>query len=323
MNNLISIVVPAYNVELFISETLESIRKQTFTNWEAIIVDDGSTDNTVDVIKDYIRGDSRFRLICQDNSGVSKARNTGILAASGMYLSFLDGDDMWKSTFLEELFNAFQDSNISMTYCGYTHLYANGLRRKFSYAYASGNILIPVVQGQTQVHIGAILVKKELIDHLGLLFTDGCLVGQDQEFIWKLVSFATVHAVAKELLIYRIRAGSAITAKWNWQKHIHAFYGFKRATEYILEQSLQYHDKNQLQFILYTRVSYKLYKILWRMIKNGYGVEAKQLMNSKECSTYLSYLDITNLKLIDKMKAKIVFSRNDAWWSFAKLLKGN
>ncbi len=320
MNNLISIVVPAYNVELFISETLESIRKQTFTNWEAIIVDDGSTDNTVDVIKDYILGDSRFRLICQDNSGVSKARNTGILAASGMYLSFLDGDDMWKPTFLEELFNAFQDSNISMAYCGYTHLYANGLSRKFSYAYASGNILIPVVQGQTQVHIGAILVKKELIDHLGLLFTDGCLVGQDQEFIWKLVSFATVHAVTKELLIYRIRAGSAITAKWNWQKHIHAFYGFKRATEYILAQHLPHYEKEQLNDILHMRIAYKLYKILWRMIKNGYGLEARQLINDKVYGQYLDYLDIAHLNLIDKLKANIVFAKNDVWWKLAKIL---
>lgn len=319
MNNLISIVVPAYNVALFISETLESIRKQTFTNWEAIIVDDGSTDNTVEVIKDYISSDNRFRLICQDNSGVSVARNTGILAASGMYLSFLDGDDMWQPTFLEELFNAFQVGNISMAYCGYTHLYANGLRRKFSYAYASGNILIPVVQGQTQVHIGAILVKKELIDHLGLLFTKGCLVGQDQEFIWKLVSFATVHAVERELLIYRIRAGSAITAKWNWQKHIHAFYGFKRAAEYILEHSFQYDDRSRIQLVLNTRISYKLYKILWRMIKHGYGVEAKQLMNNEEYNVYLNYLDKTQLKLVDKIKAKIVFSRNDICWNVAKL----
>lgn len=319
MNNLISIVIPAYNVELFISETLESIRKQTFTNWEAIIVDDGSTDNTVEVIKEYISSDNRFRLICQDNSGVSVARNTGILAASGMYLSFLDGDDMWQPTFLEELFNAFQEGNISMAYCGYTHLYANGLRRKFSYAYASGNILIPVVQGQTQVHIGAILVQKELIDHLGLLFTEGCLVGQDQEFIWKLVSYATVHAVERELLIYRIRAGSAITAKWNWQKHIHAFYGFKRAAEYILEHSLQYDDRSRIQLVLNTRVSYKLYKILWRMIKHGYGVEAKQLMNNEEYNVYLNYLDKTQLKLVDKIKAKIVFSRNDICWNVAKL----
>lgn len=320
MNNLISIVVPAYNVALFISETLESIRKQTFTNWEAIIVDDGSTDNTVEVIKDYISSDNRFRLICQDNSGVSVARNTGILAASGMYLSFLDGDDMWQPTFLEELFNAFQVGNISMAYCGYTHLYANGLRRKFSYAYANGNILIPVVQGQTQVHIGAILVKKELIDHLGLLFTKGCLVGQDQEFIWKLVSFATVHAVERELLIYRIRAGSAITAKWNWQKHIHAFYGFKRAAEYILAQHLPHYKKEQLTHILHMRIAYKLYKIIWRMIKNGYAPEARQLINDKAHGKYLDYLDIAHLNLVDKLKAKIVFAKNEMWWNLAKML---
>lgn len=320
MNDLVSIVVPAYNVEQFISETLESIQRQTFTNWEAIIVDDGSSDNTVEVVQNFIQHDNRFRLICQPNGGVSKARNTGLLAALGTYLSFLDGDDMWKPTFLAELLSTFQANDINMAYCGYTHLYANGLRRKFSYPYTSGNILLSVIQGGTQLHIGAIIVKKELINQFGLLFTEGCLVGQDQEFIWKLVSIATVQAVSKELMIYRIRTGSAITAKWNWQKHIHAFYGFKRAAEYILSHSHHSCDKEDLHHVLYKRVAYKLYKIIWRMIKNGYGEEARQLMDNKEYNTYFAYLNVTHLKVIDRLKYKIVFSRNEAWWKLTKLL---
>ncbi|WP_312562781.1 glycosyltransferase family 2 protein [Anaerospora sp.] len=320
MNNLISVVIPAYNVGSFIKETLESIQNQTLSNWEAIIVDDGSIDNTIEVIRDFIQHDDRFRLLCQTNGGVSKARNTGILNASGTYLTFLDGDDMWKPDFLEKLLTVFQVSDNNMAYCGYTHLYANGLTRKFSYPYTSGNILVPVIEGGTQLHIGAILVQKELVDRLKLQFTEGCLVGQDQEFIWKLVSSAMVQAVPEELMIYRIRTGSAITAKWKWQKHIHAIYGFKRAAEYILSQSYSQNDKQELQQILYGRIAYKLYRFLWRMIKNGYEDEARQLMINKEYSIYLPYLDASHLKTVDKFKYKIVFSENKVWWKIARLL---
>jgi len=318
-NNFVSIIIPAYNVGQFISETLESVQRQTFDNWEAIIVDDGSTDNAVEVVKHFIQNDKRFRLICQPNGGVSKARNTGLLAGSGTYLSFLDGDDLWRPTFLAELLSTFQNNDINMAYCGYTHLYANGFSRKFSYPYVDGNILLPVVQGNTQLHIGAILVKREVIDKLGLLFTDGCLVGQDQEFLWKLASAVTVQAVPKELMIYRIRNGSAITSKWNWQKHIHAIYGFKRAAEYILQHSGTTYDAENLQQILYRRVAYKLYRFLWRMIKNGYHSEARQVITNQDYNIYFSYLQAENLKMIDKLKYKIVFSRNEAWWKLAKL----
>ncbi|TCL36080.1 glycosyl transferase family 2 [Anaerospora hongkongensis] len=319
-NNFVSIIIPAYNVGQFISETLESIQRQTFDNWEAIIVDDGSTDNTIEVVKNFTQNDKRFRLICQPNGGVSNARNTGLLAASGTYLSFLDGDDMWKPTFLAELLSTFQDNNINMAYCGYTHLYASGFRRKFSYPYVNGNILLPVIQGETQVHIGAILVKKEVIDKIGLLFTDGCSVGEDQEFLWKLVSVVLVQNVSKELMIYRIRTGSAITAKWNWQKHIQAFYGFERAMRYILSQPSNDCDKEYLSKVLHRRVAYKLFKIVWRMIKNGYVVEAMHLMDNREYSIYLNSLDPTHLRLMDKLKYQITFTRSKRWWKLAQLL---
>jgi len=320
LNKRISIIVPAYNVGNFLRECIQSIKSQTYSNWEAIIVNDGSTDHTAQVIEEVIKNDERFRLINQQNGGVSKARNTGIEAAAGAYLAFMDGDDLWEPTFLEELLEVIQRKDVDMAYCGYTHLYTGGLRRGFSYPYASGHILYEVVNGKTQIHIGAMVVKKKLIDQLGLRFTEGCLVGQDQEFIWKLVSKTAVQAVPKELMIYRIRSGSAITATWNWKKHIHAFYGFKRATDYILQETSQNYDQQQLGQVLHKRVAYKLYKIIWRMIKNGYGNDARQLLENDEYKTCLSYLDIKQIKFIDRLKYKIVCSKQELWWKITRLL---
>ena len=317
---VVSVIVPVYNVGDFISECVKSIQKQTFGQWEVILVDDGSSDHSADVIKKLVEQDDRLRLISQANGGVSKARNTGILNARGEYLAFLDGDDMWEPNFLEELLAAITMHEVDMAYCGYTHLYTGGMKRKFSYPYVSGFILPDVINGKTQIHVGAMLVKKSLIDQLGLFFTEGCLVGQDQEFIWKLVSKTQVQAVSKELMLYRIRSGSAITAKWNWQKHIHAYYGFKRAAEYILAQSDLCYDQQELSRVLYERVAYKLYKILWRMIKNGYSNEAKALLADSESRIWLAHLNIKKMRLIDRFKSSIVFSESSLWWKFAKML---
>lgn len=319
MNNLVSIVIPAYNVEKYIGECLESIQQQTFENWQAIIVDDGSTDETAAVVQTIIQHDNRFRLIRQPNGGVSKARNTGLLAASGKYLAFLDGDDMWAPAFLAELLAAIEADNADMAYSGYTHLYAGGLRRKFSYPYASGAILFDVIQGKTQIHIGSILVKKELVDKLGLQFTEGCLIGQDQEFIWKLVPYAKVQAVPQELLIYRIRSGSVLNEKWTWQKHIHAFYGFNRAAEYILQDAPQDYDRQRLDQALSERIAYKLYKIIWRMIKHGYREEARQLLDNVTYNVYLSRLEPSQLKVVDRLKYRIVCAKDGIWWKMVKL----
>jgi len=320
MNHLISIIVAAYNVEEYLSECLQSIKNQTHDNWKAIIVNDGSTDNTLQVIQELIQDDARFSLLDQPNGGVSKARNAGIQAATGIYLTFMDGDDFWQPTFLAELLAAIQTRDVDMAYCGYTHLYIHGLQRSFSYPYASGNILFEVVNGQTQIHIGALLVKKALIDRLGLSFTEGCLVGEDQEFIWKLVAHATVQAVPQELMMYRIRSGSVIKAKWNWKKHIHVFYACKRATDYILQKAHLGYDQQRLSRVLYKRVAYKLYKIIWRMIKNGYVDDARRMMANDEYKTYLSYLDIQRLAFIDKLKYKIVRSSKRFLWKIARLV---
>jgi len=93
-SRLISVIMPAYNASLFIGEAIESVIQQTYTEWELVIIDDGSTDSTCNVVEPFLR-DNRIRLIKQQNSGVSKARNTGVCNASGQWIAFLDADDLW------------------------------------------------------------------------------------------------------------------------------------------------------------------------------------------------------------------------------------
>lgn len=92
--DLVSIIIPCYNYGHLLPYTLDSIFKQTYLNWEAVIIDDGSNDNTKEIAFEYIRKDNRFKYIYQRNSGPSSARNTGITAVSGEFIIFLDADDL-------------------------------------------------------------------------------------------------------------------------------------------------------------------------------------------------------------------------------------
>ncbi len=101
MNKLVSIITPCYNSEKFISETIMSVKSQTYVNWEMLITDDGSTDNSISIIKNFIESDDRIKLFSIKNSGPAIARNNSIKRASGKYLAFIDSDDLWDVDFLK------------------------------------------------------------------------------------------------------------------------------------------------------------------------------------------------------------------------------
>lgn len=95
---LVSVVIPAHNAEKYLSETLASVRRQTFSDYEVLIIDDGSTDLTAEIASSY----DGVRLLAQNNQGAAAARNAGIKAALGVYVAFLDADDLWLPTKLEK-----------------------------------------------------------------------------------------------------------------------------------------------------------------------------------------------------------------------------
>ena len=115
VKGLVSIVIPAYNAENFLAETIDSVKKQTYPHWEIIVVDDGSTDATAAVVMN--EDDSRIRLIKQPNAGVSAARNNGLQKAAGEYIVFLDADDLVTHKFIETRVN-FLNQNPDFGFAG-------------------------------------------------------------------------------------------------------------------------------------------------------------------------------------------------------------
>lgn len=115
----VSIITPCYNGEKYVSETIDSVLAQTYKDWEMIIIDDGSKDNSADIIREYEKKDSRIRLIQQANGGSAAARNNGIRQAEGQYIALLDADDIWEPEFLAEQIAFMKEKDAVCVYCSY------------------------------------------------------------------------------------------------------------------------------------------------------------------------------------------------------------
>ena len=115
---LVSVIVPVYNVEKYVGRCLQTIMQQTYQNIEIIIVDDGSPDRSGLICEEIAQKDSRIRVIHQENQGLSGARNTGIEAANGAYLAFVDSDDWIRSEMIEVLYNLMQQTDAEIGACG-------------------------------------------------------------------------------------------------------------------------------------------------------------------------------------------------------------
>lgn len=128
---LVSIITPVYNAEEFIAETIQSVRDQTFQNWEMILVNDQTPDNSVKIIESLMKEDSRLKLIhLPENSGAAVARNAGLDAAQGRYVAFIDSDDVWHPRKLEKQLEFMKEHHYEFTYTNFALMTQEGAIRK-------------------------------------------------------------------------------------------------------------------------------------------------------------------------------------------------
>lgn len=215
-NQLISIIVPVYNVEEYLKQCLDSILGQTYRNWELILVNDGSTDSSGLICQEYAEKDARFRYFEKENGGQSEARNYGIEQAQGEYLTFVDSDDWVTETYIEELYSKlrhynadisitnyfiFQESNATF----YKHVfepwekdYDSKYLLEHYFEIQEGDFFLSTVWGK--------LYKKSLFEWLrfpkGMTSEDAALVYKIYDLAEKIVYFH------KDSYCYRQREGS-------------------------------------------------------------------------------------------------------------------
>lgn len=125
MDDKVSIITPVYNGEKYLAETIQSVTAQTYTNFELIIVDDGSKDLSKKIAKKFAEKDARIHVVEQPNAGSAAARNHGIRKATGRYIALLDADDLWEPDFLEKQLKFMQDKEAACVFCSYKRIDEN------------------------------------------------------------------------------------------------------------------------------------------------------------------------------------------------------
>ena len=224
MNDMISIVIPAYNIQDYLGATLDSILAQTYKNLEIIVVNDGSRDNTAAVIDSYAARDSRIKAIHKENGGVTSARLRGVAEATGTYIGFVDGDDFIEPQMYARLLENLRANHADISHCGYQMVFPS----RVDYYYNTGKLVIQEGdQGCTDLLDGRFvepglwnkLYHRDLFAGLSEWMDRSIRINEDLLMNFYLFRQAK-RAVFEDVCPYHylLRQGSAATSRLNEHK---------------------------------------------------------------------------------------------------------
>ena len=212
----VSVIVPVYNVEEYIRECIKSIQVQTYSNLEIIVVNDGTKDKSIEIIKDLIEMDSRIRVISQPNQGLSAARNTGIENATGKYVAMIDSDDKIKPNFIEHLYTQavkFDANIVRGSFRDFDGNIPDGWISDFTTDQKLGlNVLNEFLDNNTSFVVWSSLYNTDFLNTHNLRFIPGILL-EDGDFTTRAYLKAEKVVTTDYMdYQYRIRPGSILTS---------------------------------------------------------------------------------------------------------------
>ncbi|AFY58046.1 glycosyl transferase [Rivularia sp. PCC 7116] len=260
-----SIIIPAYNAIKYLPATLESALRQSFTDFEVLIIDDGSYDNIVEWASEI--KDPRVRFLSQQNKGVSAARNLGIKKAKGEYIAFLDADDLWEPTKLEKQLQLFKN-NLSLGLVHTAMLIIDEQSKSLGRIFTSnveGNALEKLLEQNTIV-TSSVIVRHSCLQAVGN-FDENLTSSEDWELWVRIASRYSIAQIKEPLVYYRQHANN--TTK-NWQ---------------MLEQDLSSIEQvfqsvpGELSDIKKRTYAYANIYLAWKALETGYCQQAAYFRN--------------------------------------------
>lgn len=275
-DQLVSIIIPLYNRVDYIIETLHSIQNQTYTNWECIIVDDGSTDDSYAVVDAWIHKDHRFKLFkrpVHHRSGGCGARNYGFLQSKGAFILWLDSDDLIVPTYLQQQMTLIEAHQGDLSVCGWQFFDAH--QKQFPQRLIVNNlvqdglsVIDEIALSKSYLICHCYLTKRSVVAQAGL-WNEYLKVNQDGEFFCRVLVNAKVVVNTKGILaLYRADTNDKISQKINYEKLEHRMYSID-----LMKNTLLIVDKNRFTNYINN------FKIL--MYKNLYTREPEFLQANK------------------------------------------
>ena len=221
-NGMVSVITPTYNCGRFIGETIESVIAQTYSNWEMIIVDDCSVDNTKTVVKQYQNQDSRIKYYClEKNSGPAVARTKAMELAEGQYIAFLDSDDLWLKDKLTKQIKFMQDNDYAFTNTSYQHMDE------------AGNMLDKILKVIPKTDYNRLLLDCPVgnstviydVSKMGK-FKVPDIRKRNDDALWlaMLKKEKYIYGLPEILMKYRLRTNSVSSNKWSLVKYTWQLY---------------------------------------------------------------------------------------------------
>jgi len=219
---LVSVIIPTFNAEKFVAKTIQSVLGQTHTNWELLLVDDVSIDNTVSILQSFAKQDARIKVFqLPKNSGPGVARNFAIQQAQGNYIAFLDADDLWKPEKLEKQLKFMEEENLPMTFSFYEQMDEEGV------------LLNKVITAPLEVSYSKLFYCNWIgnltgiysVDFFGKIPISSIKKRQDWILWLTLVKkIEKVKPVPESLAYYRVRKDSVSSSKVKLIKYNYAIY---------------------------------------------------------------------------------------------------
>ena len=305
---LITVIVPVYNCEKYLERSIKSLISQTFfENIEFIFVNDGSIDNSVAIIKKYIDKYENFKIIEQENKGVSSARNIGLLNSKGKYIAFFDADDVAEPMLYEKLYSLIVNNNVDISIVDYCMVFGDGTEKKHRASF------VKRMDDKTEImksffYEGLIctnpvdkMFKRNVVENI--LFPEGYAIGEDMFFVYKTLKVANSIVIDSTKALYRycLHSESAMKKEFS-DKHLDSvFLAEKIFKEFEIKDKLyRYAEANYMHEIC------KMFGLLYRSKAEDRFIQEtlcyKEKLNSYSIFKAIRYMNIKHMIALELMK---------------------
>lgn len=322
MNDLISIVLPIYNVEKYLKKCIETILNQTYDNIEILLVDDGSTDHSGEICDEFEKKDKRIKVIHKTNGGLSDARNTGLKHAKGKYISFIDSDDYVSEKYVEELYTLLKTNNAQIAVCNFQRVKEDGqvvstediqsetLSSKEALEKLNDRKFYP-----TSIVAWNKLYDIKLFDDI--LYPLGKL-HEDEYTTYKLYYKAKKVVITSNVLYYYRTVQTSIMNRTFNKNRLDIIEALEERMEFFKE-------KNEKKLYELSLIQYESVLMIHYMNCKFYLEDAKDIQEeilNKYKKNYIETIQSKECSIINKIKFMIAYKSPMLYYNIKKIIKG-
>ena len=316
MNSLISVVVPVYNAEKYLDRCIQSIINQKYKELEIILIDDGSKDNSLEICKKYANEDIRIHVIHKENGGVSRARNTGIEAANGDFITFVDSDDYIDENMYFNMMQKVEEYNCALVMCDcykvrgndkviFTHDIRRGFydKEQLYKEYFDKLLMLDSINYPATISNCVMLIKKDIIKENNLMYVEGIKYSEDLLFGSQVMYYTNRFYYLKEECYYNYIDNPNSATNTYYEKKWDNFLELYNKIDSFFSKKEDFNFTNQ--------INYCLLFFIYNSIGDIYGSDKRlfekrrhilKILNNKQVCDMFKVIDIDKLNISKKQK---------------------